>query len=75
MIAEAATTSTMTGCSAPVRWLDTTRGYFGRRAVCEMLGRGGLHASELSALRIGHVRVQVLGYARSLQGDGPPFDR
>jgi integrase len=35
------------------------RGYVGRRAVCEVLGRGGLRASELCDLKIGNVRLHV----------------
>jgi integrase len=33
------------------------RGYVGRRAICEILGRSGVRVSELCDLRIGHVRV------------------
>lgn len=33
------------------------RGYAGRRVVCETLGRTGVRASELCAVRIGHVRL------------------
>jgi integrase len=33
------------------------RGYVGRRVVCEILGRAGLRASELSNLKIGQVRL------------------
>jgi integrase len=33
------------------------RGYVGRRVVCEVLGRSGVRASELCALRIGQVRL------------------
>lgn len=32
-------------------------GYVGRRAICEILGRGGLRSSELCDLKIGHVRL------------------
>ena len=33
------------------------RGYVGRRAVCEILGRSGPRVSELCGVRIGHVRL------------------
>jgi integrase len=33
------------------------RGYVGRRATCELLGRGGLRVSELCDLKIGAVRL------------------
>lgn len=33
------------------------RGYAGRRVVCEILGRTGVRASELCAMRVGHVRL------------------
>lgn len=33
------------------------RGYAGRRVACEILGRTGVRASELCAMRIGHVRL------------------
>ena len=36
---------------------DIGRGYIGRRAVCEVLGRGGPRVGEMSELRIGHVRL------------------
>lgn len=32
-------------------------GYVGRRAICEILGRGGLRSSELCDLKIGQVRL------------------
>lgn len=32
-------------------------GYVGRRAICEILGRGGLRSSELSDLKVGRVRL------------------
>ncbi len=40
------------------------RGYIGRRAVVEILGRGGLRASELCDMKIGHVRVHDPNGAR-----------
>jgi DNA-binding transcriptional ArsR family regulator len=33
------------------------RGYVGRRAVCEILGRSGPRVSEMCDIRIGHVRL------------------
>jgi integrase len=33
------------------------RGYVGRRAVCEILGRSGVRVSELCDIRIGHLRL------------------
>ncbi len=40
------------------------RGYVGRRVVCELLGRGGLRASELCDLKIGRVRLHDPNGAR-----------
>lgn len=37
--------------------LQAGRGYVGRRAVVEILGRGGPRASELCDMRIGHLRL------------------
>ncbi len=37
--------------------LQVGRGYVGRRAVIEILGRGGPRASELCDVKIGHVRL------------------
>jgi integrase len=37
--------------------IDLGRSYVGRRVVCELLGRGGLRASELCDLKIGRVRL------------------
>jgi len=36
---------------------QTGRGYVGRRVVCEILGRSGVRASELCAIKIGHLRL------------------
>lgn len=36
---------------------DIGRGYVGRRAVCELLGRAGPRVGELTAMKIGNVRV------------------
>jgi integrase len=45
------------------------RGYVGRRVVCEILGRSGVRASELCAMRIGHVRLHDPDGARFLIPD------
>lgn len=37
--------------------LKLGRGYIGRRAICELLGRSGLRVSELCDLKIGDVRL------------------
>lgn len=44
--------------------IDMGRGYVGRRVVCEILGRGGLRASELCDLKIGRVRLHDPNGAR-----------
>jgi integrase len=40
------------------------RGYVGRRAVCEILGRSGVRVGELCDVRIGHVRLHDPNGAR-----------
>lgn len=40
--------------------VDVGRGYVGRRAVCELLGRGGVRVGELCNMRIADVRVHDL---------------
>jgi integrase len=40
------------------------RGYAGRRAICELLGRGGVRVGELCNMRIGDVRVHDPSGAR-----------
>jgi len=40
--------------------ISVGRGYIGRRAVCEILGRAGLRASELCDLKIAHVRLHAI---------------
>jgi hypothetical protein len=47
--------------------LKVGRGYIGRRAICELLGRGGLRVSELCDLKIGDVRLHA--------AEGGRFDR
>jgi integrase len=44
--------------------LRVGRGYIGRRAICELLGRGGLRVSELCDLKIGDVRLHAAEGAR-----------
>jgi integrase len=43
---------------------DIGRGYVGRRAVCELLGRAGPRVGELTAMKIGQVRVHAPDGAR-----------
>jgi integrase len=44
--------------------IKVERGYVGRRMVCELLGRGGLRASEVCDLRIRSLRLHHPGGAR-----------
>lgn len=37
--------------------VDIGRGYVGRRVLCELLGRAGPRVEEVTAMKIGHVRV------------------